>query len=65
MSNQEQFRDKLQDFRRILKFAAYPTYLILLRTGFGTVETYRAIEPPMKDIERNIDIAVELVTRSL
>lgn len=63
VSNQEQFRDKLQDFRRILKFAAYPTYLILLKTGFGTVETYRAIEPPMKDIERNIDVAVELVTR--
>ena len=63
VSNQEQFREKLQDFRRILKFAAYPTYLILLKTGFGTVETYRAIEPPMKDIERNIDVAVELVTR--
>ena len=63
VSNQEQFREKLEDFRRILKFAAYPTYLILLKTGFGTVETYRAIEPPMKDIERNIDVAVELVTR--
>lgn len=63
ISNQQQFRDRLQDFRRTLKFAAYPTYLILMRTGFGIVETYRAIEPPMEDIERNIELALELASR--
>ena len=63
VSNQQQFRERLQDFRRILKFAAYPTYLILMRTGLGSVETYRAIEPPMEDIERNIELTLELASR--
>lgn len=63
VSDQQPFRDRLQDFRRTLKFAAYPTYLILMRTGIGIVETYRAIEPPMEDIERNIDLALELANR--
>ncbi len=49
VSQDEQFRDKLQDFRRVLRFAAYPTYLILLRTEVGVVEIYRGIEPPMED----------------
>ncbi len=57
------FREKLQDFRRILRFAAYPTYLILLKAEFGTVEIYRGVEPPMEEIARNIDIAAELASR--
>ncbi len=63
VSEAEQFREKLQDFRRMLRFAAYPTYLILLKTEFGTVETYRGIEPPMEEIAHNIDIAIELANR--
>lgn len=63
VSQDEQFREKLQDFRHVLKFAAYPTYLILLKTELGTVETYRGIEPPMEEISRNIAIAIELASR--
>ena len=63
VSEKGDFRSKLQDFRRMLKFAAYPTYLVLMRTEVGTVETYRAIEPPMLEIARNIEIAVELAKR--
>lgn len=63
VSKKGDFRSKLQDFRRLLKFAAYPTYLILMRTEVGTVETYRGIEPPMNEIARNIEIAVELAKR--
>ncbi len=63
VSQDEQFRDKLQDFRRVLRFAAYPAYLILLRTEVGVVEVYRGIEPPMEEIARNIDIGLELAHR--
>jgi hypothetical protein len=63
VSQQRQFRVKLLDFRRMLKFAAYPTYLILLRTEIGVVEVYRAIEPPMEEIARNIETAMELASR--
>ncbi len=63
VSQQEEFRDKLRDFRRMLRFAAYPTYLILLRTEVGILEAYRGIEPPMEEIARSIDIAMELANR--
>ncbi len=63
VSQDESFREKLQDFRRLMRFAAYPTYLILLRTEVGVVEIYRGIEPPMEEIARNIDIGVDLAHR--
>lgn len=63
VSENNQFREKLQDFRRLLRFAAYPTYMVLLRTEVGIVETYRGIEPPMEEIARNIDLAMELAQR--
>ncbi len=63
VSQDEQFTEKLKDFRRVLRFAAYPTYLILLRTEVGIVEIYRGIEPPMEEIARNIDIGLELAHR--
>jgi len=63
VSDVQEFREKLQDFRRMLKFAAYPTYLILLKTEVGIVEAYRGIEPPMEEIARNIDTALELANR--
>lgn len=62
VSEDDQFREKLQDFR-VLRFAAYPTYLIVLKTEVGIVETYRGIEPPMEEIARNIDLALELAKR--
>lgn len=62
VSQDDQFREKLQDFR-VLRFAAYPTYLIVLKTEVGIVETYRGIEPPMEEIARNIDLALELAKR--
>ncbi|MGA3108975.1 MAG: hypothetical protein ABSD99_05885 [Candidatus Bathyarchaeia archaeon] len=54
-------RQRLQDLRRVLKFAAYPTYLILIKTEVGIVEAYRGVEPPMDEIARNITTAIELV----
>jgi thiol-disulfide isomerase/thioredoxin len=63
VSQEDKFRKKLQDFRSLLKFAAYPTYLVLLKTEVGIVEVYRGIEPPMEELARNIDLAVELANR--
>ena len=63
VSGEQQFRENLQDFRRTLKFAAYSTYLILLKTEVGIVEVYRGIEPPMEEIARNIGTALELANR--
>ncbi len=40
---------------------AFPTYVIYMRNHQGkNRETYRAIEPPMSEIERNIKTSVEL-----
>jgi len=42
---------------------AFPTYVICLRNHRGkNRETYRAIEPTMSEIERNVKIGVELAT---
>jgi len=43
------------------KTVAFPTYIIYVRDHQGkNRETYRAIEPPMSEIERNIRISVDL-----
>lgn len=40
---------------------AFPTYIICVRNHLGkNREIYRALEPPMSEIERNIKTAVEL-----
>jgi thiol-disulfide isomerase/thioredoxin len=63
VSQDQQFKEKLKDFRQVLKFDAYPTYLVLLKSDVGVVEIYRGIEPPMEEISRNIDVALELAQR--
>jgi hypothetical protein len=55
--NREETMQCLDAFRAV----AFPTYLICIRNHQGkNVETYRAIEPPMSEIERNLKTAVEL-----
>jgi len=40
---------------------AFPTYVIIIKDDQGKDrETYRSIEPPMSEIERNIKMSVEL-----
>jgi len=42
---------------------AFPTYIIVVKDDEGnTQETYRALEPPMSEIERNIKSGVEIAT---
>ena len=55
--NKEETMQCLDTFRTL----AFPTYLICVRNHQGkNQETYRALEPPMSEIERNIKTAVEL-----
>lgn len=55
--NREETMQCADTFRTV----AFPTYLICIRNHQGkNMEVYRAIEPPMKEIERNIKTAVEL-----
>lgn len=55
--NREETMQCLDIFRTV----AFPTYLICIRNHQGkNLETYRALEPPMSEIERNIKTAVEL-----
>lgn len=42
---------------------AFPTYVVGIKDDEGNRrETYRSIEPPMREIERNIQIGVEIAT---
>ncbi len=43
---------------------AFPTYIIAIKDKEGNSrETYRALEPPMNEIERNIKLSVEVAKR--
>ena len=45
----------------MVQTVAFPTYLVYVRNQQGkSRETYRAVEPPMNEIERNVKTAVEL-----
>jgi len=55
--SKEETMQCLDTFRTV----AFPTYVICVRNHQGkNRETYRAIEPPMSEIERNIKTSVEL-----
>ena len=55
--NKEETLQCLDTFRTV----AFPTYILCVRNHQGkNRETYRALEPPMSEIERNIKTAVEL-----
>ncbi len=42
---------------------AFPTYIIAIRDDEGnTQETYRSVEPPMSEIERNVKTAIQIAS---
>lgn len=42
---------------------AFPTYIIAIKDDEGnTQETYRSVEPPMSEIERNIKTAIQIAS---
>ena len=49
--------------KSVLGHYFYPTNLILFRThDRGAIEYYRATSPTISELERNIEIAIEIVT---
>ena len=46
--------------KRIFLHAAYPTYMIHVRSRFGPLELYRAIYPSMGELEKQVGEALEL-----
>src|SRR5712692_634487 len=43
-----------------LRHAAYPTYMINVRSRFGPLELYRAIYPSMENLEKQVEEALDL-----
>ena len=46
--------------KRIFGHAAYPTYTIHVRSHVGPLEIYRAVYPPMEELEKEIRESFEL-----
>ena len=54
--------DKRESWRSKGKFgqAAYPTYMIHVKSHVGPLEIYRSVYPPMEELERQIKESFEL-----
>ncbi len=46
--------------KRIFGHAAYPTYMIHVKSHVGPLEIYRAVYPPMEELEKQIEESFEL-----
>lgn len=46
--------------KRIFGHAAYPTYMIHVRSHVGPLEIYRSVYPPMEELEKQIKGSFEL-----
>ena len=56
---EEEAKQCLDSFHTV----AFPTYILVIKDGEGgNRETYRSLEPPMSEIERNIKTSVEIVS---
>ena len=56
--NPEEPKQCLDAFQTI----GFPTYIIAVKNGSNNCETYRSLEPPMSEIERNTKSGVRLVS---
>ncbi len=48
------------DSKRIFGHAAYPTYIIHVKSHVGPLEIYRSVYPPMEELEKQIKESFEL-----
>ena len=46
--------------KRIFCHAAYPTYMIHVKSHVGPLEIYRSVYPPMEELEKQIKESFEL-----
>lgn len=49
-----------RDSKRVFRHAAYPTYLVHVRSKMGVLEVYRAIYPSMDELERQTRESLDL-----
>jgi hypothetical protein len=48
--------------KRIFGHAAYPTYMIHVKSHMGPLEIYRSVYPPMEELEKQIKESFELAS---
>jgi hypothetical protein len=46
--------------KKLFRHAAYPTYLVHVKSGTGPLEVYRAIYPSMDELEKQVRESLEL-----
>jgi hypothetical protein len=46
--------------KKMFRHAAYPTYLVHVKSGTGPLEVYRAIYPSMDELEKQVRESLEL-----
>ncbi len=46
--------------KRAFRHPAYPTYMIHVKSRFGSLELYRAVYPKMEEFEEQVNAAFEL-----
>lgn len=46
--------------KRVFGHAAYPTYMVLVKSHLGPLEVYRAVYPSMEELEKQAADALEL-----
>ncbi len=56
----EDDRKESWDSKRIFRHAAYPTYLVHVRSKNGVLEVYRAIYPNMEELEKQTRESLDL-----
>jgi hypothetical protein len=56
----EDDREESWESKRIFRHAAYPTYLVHVRSKNGILEVYRAIYPTMEELEKQTRESLDL-----
>ena len=56
----EDDREESWDSKRVFRHAAYPTYLVHVRSKNGVLEVYRAIYPNMNELEKQARESLDL-----
>ncbi|MBO0887789.1 hypothetical protein J2P12_01670 [Candidatus Bathyarchaeota archaeon] len=56
----EQDKHDSWDSKRMFHHAAYPTYLVHVKSHVGPLEIYRAVYPSMEDLEKQVRDSLEL-----
>src|SRR6266849_9927263 len=56
----EDQREESWDSKKVFRHAAYPTYLVHVRSKNGVLEVYRAIYPNMEELEKQTRESLDL-----